>query len=81
MAKYTRLVPEAPPAWRRPYPSDLTAAQWALLEPLRQERDRAGPGRPASVDFALDRQRALVHETYPFRYLGLKNRSTSTTAC
>jgi transposase len=49
MAKYTRLVPEAPPAWRRPYPSDLTNAQWALLEPLLRERDPAGPGRPASV--------------------------------
>ncbi len=49
MATYQRLVP-ARAATRRPtYPSDLTDAQWALLEPLLHERDTPGPGRPASV--------------------------------
>ena len=38
-------------AERRPYPSDLTDAQWALLEPLVTRPRRAdGRGRPPSVD-------------------------------
>jgi transposase len=49
MATYQRLVPAPAPAPRRTYPSDLTDAQWTLLEPLLRERDLAGPGRPASV--------------------------------
>jgi len=49
MAKYTRLVPESPPARRRAYPSDLTDAQWTVLEPLLREREPSGPGRPATV--------------------------------
>ena len=49
MAKYTRLVPERPTPPRPAYPSDLTDAQWALLEPLLREHDTAGPGRPATV--------------------------------
>ena len=48
MATFRRLVP-APAAMRRAtYPSDLTDAQWALLEPLLRERDTRSPGRPAS---------------------------------
>ncbi len=36
---------------RRPYPSDLTDAQWALLEPLVVRPRRAdGRGRPPEVD-------------------------------
>ena len=49
MAKYSRLVPEPPSARRRAYPSDLTDAQWAVLEPLLREREPSGPGRPATV--------------------------------
>jgi putative transposase len=49
MATYTRLVPEVAVPPRRAYPSDLTDAQWALLEPQLREDDRSGPGRPATV--------------------------------
>ena len=49
MATYQRLMPAAAARPRPAYPSDLTDAQWALLEPLLRERDPAGPGRPASV--------------------------------
>jgi transposase len=49
MATYQRLVLAPAPAPRPAYPSDLTDAQWALLEPLLRERDSPGPGRPASV--------------------------------
>lgn len=49
MATYIRLVPEVAPPPRRAYPSDVTDAQWALLEPLLRERDPSGPGRPATV--------------------------------
>ena len=36
---------------RRPYPSDLTDAQWALVEPLVVRPRRAdGRGRPPDVD-------------------------------
>src|SRR5215207_10735492 len=50
MATYQRLVPEAAAPRRQAYPSDLTDAQWALLEPLVRERDSVGPGRPPTVD-------------------------------
>ena len=49
MARYQRLVPEPTVSARPAYPSDLTDAQWALLEPLLRERDTAGPGRPPTV--------------------------------
>lgn len=49
MARYQRLVPEAGTSRRPAYPSDLTDAQWALLEPLLREREPSGPGRPATV--------------------------------
>ena len=50
MATYKRLVPEATATRRQAYPSDLTDAQWALLEPLLREREPEGPGRPSTVD-------------------------------
>jgi transposase len=49
MATYQRLVPEVGVSGRRAYPSDLTDAQWALLEPLLRDADPPGPGRPAHV--------------------------------
>ncbi len=49
MATYTRLVPEVVPPPRRAYPSDLTDAQWLLLEPLLRDCDPTGPGRPPTV--------------------------------
>ena len=50
MARYQRLGPETTRSRRSAYPSDLTDAQWSLLEPLLRERDPGGPGRPATVD-------------------------------
>jgi putative transposase len=71
MATYQRLVPEAAAPRRQAYPSDLTDAQWALLEPLVRERDPVGPGRPATVDL-----REVVNALWyikqtgcPWRYL------------
>src|SRR5919112_527795 len=49
MVTYQRLVPEPAAARRSAYPSDVTDAQWALLEPLLRERDPVGPGRPPTV--------------------------------
>ena len=49
MAKHTHLVLEVAAQPRRAYPSDLTDAQWILLEPRLREGDRSGPGRPAEV--------------------------------
>jgi putative transposase len=49
MAKFQPLVPAGAPVLRRAYPSDLTDAQWRVLEPLLQERESSGPGRPATV--------------------------------
>src|SRR5438046_10421105 len=49
MATYTCLVPEPAPGGRQSYPSGLTDAQLAVLEPLLRERDGSGPGRPATV--------------------------------
>jgi putative transposase len=71
MASYQRLVPEAAAPRRQAYPSDLTDAQWGLLEPLVRERDPVGPGRPATVDL-----REVVNALWyikqtgcPWRYL------------
>ncbi len=71
MATYTRLMPEVVPPPRRAYPSDLTDAQWALLEPLLRERDLAGPGRPASVDWReiVNALLYLKQTGCPWRYL------------
>ena len=49
MASFQRLVPAVAPVPRRAYPSDLTDAQWSLLEPLLRDREAGGPGRPATV--------------------------------
>jgi transposase len=49
MASFQPLVPAAAPVPRRAYPSDLTNAQWRLLEPLLRERAASGPGRAATV--------------------------------
>jgi transposase len=49
MASFQRLVPAVAPEARRTYPSDLTDAQWHLLEPLLHERESGGPGRPGTV--------------------------------
>src|ERR687894_2972579 len=49
MATYQCLVPAVAAAPRQAYPSDLTDAQWILLEPLLRERDLSGPGRPPTV--------------------------------
>jgi putative transposase len=43
-----RLMPA--PEGRRAYPSDLTDAQWAVLEPRLREFAADGPGRPPTVD-------------------------------
>ena len=71
MAVYQRLVPEAPSAGRRAYPSDLTDPQWALLEPLLREREPDGPGRPATVDLReIVNALLYIKQTgCPWRYL------------
>jgi len=48
MARFTRMTIEPVAAQRRPYPSDLTDEQWALLEPLLTKPP--GPGQPTKVD-------------------------------
>src|SRR5579872_2714453 len=35
---------------RKPYPSDLTDGQWALIEPLLPRAQRRQPGRPRKID-------------------------------
>ena len=71
MVKYTCLVPERRPVPRRAYPSDLTDAQWALLEPLVRDRDPSGPGRPASVPLReiLNALLYIKQTGCPWRYL------------
>jgi transposase len=49
MATFKRLIPEVVAGPRRAYPSDVTDAQWALLEPRLREDTPSGPGRPATV--------------------------------
>lgn len=48
MATFKRLVSERAVQQRAAYPSDLTDAQWRLLEPLLARE--AGPGRPTTVE-------------------------------
>ena len=71
MATYTRLVPKAVATRRPTYPSDLTDAQWALLEPLLRERDPTGPGRPPRVDLreVVNALLYLKQTGCPWRYL------------
>jgi transposase len=71
MAVFKRLVPEPAPLRRRAYPSDLTDAQWAVLEPLLRERDSSGPGRPAVVELreVLNALLYIKQTGCPWRYL------------
>jgi putative transposase len=71
MASYQRLVPEAAAPRRQAYPSDLTDAQWGLLEPLVRERDPVGPGRPATVDLreVVNALLYIKQTGCPWRYL------------
>jgi putative transposase len=71
MSTYQRLVPDGAPARRRAYPSDLTDAQWALLEPLLRDRAAEGPGRPASVDLreVVNALLYIKQTGCPWRYL------------
>ena len=49
MATFKRLIPAVVVPPRRAYPSDVTDAQWTLLEPRLRDDDPSGPGRPATV--------------------------------
>src|ERR671933_2473579 len=71
MASFHRLVPATGSAPRRAYPSDLTDAQWAVLEPLLRERDIGGPGRPATVDLreVVNALLYIKQTGCPWRYL------------
>ena len=71
MAVFKRLVAEGAVAPRRAYPSDVTDAQWAVLEPLLRERDTAGPGRPATVPLReiVNALLYLKQTGCPWRYL------------
>src|SRR5437660_5554681 len=50
MAVFRRMRLMPAPEGRRAYPSDLTDAQWAVLEPRLREFSADGPGRPPTVD-------------------------------
>jgi transposase len=71
MATYQRLVPEPAAARRSAYPSDLTDAQWALLEPRLREGGPSGPGRPATVPLReiVNALLYLKQTGCPWRYL------------
>ena|SRR5438874_11847305 len=71
MATYQRLVPEPVPSGRRAYPSDLTDAQWALLEPLLRDGEPEGPGRPSTIDLReIVNALLYIKQTgCPWRYL------------
>jgi putative transposase len=71
MAVYQRLLPETEPARRPAYPSDLTDAQWRLLEPLLREREPGGPGRPPTVDLreVVNALLYIKQTGCPWRYL------------
>jgi transposase len=61
-----------PAASRRPaYPSDLTDAQWVLVEPLLREPDPTGPGRPPTVSLCeiLNALLYIKQTGCPWRYL------------
>ena len=68
---FKRLVAESAPPRRHTYPSDLTDAQWAVLEPLVREREPEGPGRPATVPLReiVNALLYLKQTGCPWRYL------------
>src|SRR2546423_3680939 len=56
---------------RRPYPSDWTDSQWAVVAPLLRASTRTGPGRPPQVPLR-DVVNALLYIKQtgcPWRYL------------
>jgi len=63
MARIQPLVPAGAPMPRQAYPSDLTDAQWRVLEPLLQYRESSGPSRPADGRVAGCSERTVVHQT------------------
>src|SRR5215216_7639085 len=71
MAVYRRLVAVDAESRRKAYPSDLTDAQWALLEPLLREQAPDGPGRPAQVPLreVVNALLYLKQTGCPWRYL------------
>ena len=85
MAVYQRLVPETAPSRRPAYPSDLTDAQWSLLEPRLRASDSGGPGRPATVELreVVNALLYMKQTGCPWRYLphDLPPRSTVHYYC
>ncbi len=71
MAKFQRLVAVPAEPRRKAYPSDLTDAQWALLEPLLRGQAPEGPGRPAEVDLreVVNALLYIKQTGCPWRYL------------
>jgi putative transposase len=71
MAVYKRLVAVDAESRRKTYPSDLTDAQWALLEPRLREQASDGPGRPAQVALreVVNALLYLKQTGCPWRYL------------
>ena len=71
MAEYNRLAVVPADAARKAYPSDLTDAQWAVLEPLLAEQASAGPGRPAQVPLreVVNALLYIKQTGCPWRYL------------
>jgi len=71
MAVYRRLVAVDAESRRKAYPSDLTDAQWALLEPRLREQASDGLGRPAQVALreVVNALLYLKQTGCPWRYL------------
>ena len=71
VAVYKRLAVVPPGQRRKAYPSDLTDAQWAWLEPLLREQVSDGPGRPAQVPLreVVNALLYLKQTGCPWRYL------------
>jgi transposase len=71
MAVYKRLAVVPAERGRKAYPSDLTDAQWAVLEPLLGEQASAGPGRPAQVSLreVVNALLYIKQTGCPWRYL------------
>jgi transposase len=69
MARFGRMTMESAAAPRRPYPSDLSAEHWALLNPLLTKPP--GPGQPPQVDLreVMNTLRYLKPTGCQWRYL------------